>query len=323
MILIERPQTDPYYNIAAEEFIFKKFSEDILMVWYNEPCIVLGKHQNAFSEIDHQYVQDNNIPVIRRTTGGGTVYHDTGNLNYSLIFNTKSNAQVDYAENTKAAIAALKELGLNAELKDKSNITVDGIKVSGNSEHIFKNKVLHHGTLLFSADLDILEKIKGKKINVYQDKAVRSIRKEVINISELLKEEIGFSGFKQYITSFLYDYYNCKKSIRLEGREQLKVIQLAEKKYLTWEWNYGYSPEFILNKHIQYQNELHPVELKVKSGIIKSIDYAGHDPLMADILRRFHNMPLRKEKLEEKLNNVNFAGQHPESLIKLIIQELF
>lgn len=323
MIHLKRNDTNPYFNIAAEEYIFRNFDTDIFMLWINEPSVVLGKHQNAFSEIDHNYISKEKIPVIRRISGGGTVYHDLGNLNYTLIFNRDSAAQVDYTKNTRGIIEALKSLGLNAELRDKSNVTVNGVKVSGNSEHIFKNKILHHGTLLFSADINKLESIKGNKLENFKDKAVKSIRKDVINISEILEKKMTINEFSDYIYSFLFHFYNAQKSVSLSNTDRGKINTLVEDKYTKWEWNYGYSPSFTVSKDLIFDNKTHHFELGVKSGIIIETNYSGSFEALVHILENLKETPYNPYFMQKRIINNNFAEQVPGLLVKTIIQELF
>ena len=323
MINIVRNDTDPFFNIAAEEYIFKNIPEDIFMVWNNEEVVVVGKHQNAFSEIDQKYVKENNIPVIRRITGGGTVFHDDGNLNYSLIFHKNKNAQIDYQRNTNAIIEALKGLGLNAALQDKSNITVDGIKVSGNSEHLFKNRILHHGTLLFSSDINRLEKIKGNKLDSYSDKAVKSIRKEVVNISDILEKKMSFNEFSDYIRNFLTEYYKPSKSISLNSQDKAEINKLIEGKYSKWDWNYAYSPNFEISKSIEYLNSVHHFTFKIKSGHIIKTEYSGNAHSIQGKLEKLEKIAFKPDLIEKKLISLNFGEQLPKSLVNSLIYELF
>jgi lipoate-protein ligase A len=178
---IQRTETDPYYNIAAEEYLLKTATTDTFMIWRNEPSVVVGKHQNALREINHDYIQSLNLPVIRRISGGGTVYHDPGNINFSFIYTGRKDNLVDFRHFTEPVIRFLQNSGLNAGFEGKNNIMVNGLKVSGNSAHIFRQKVLHHGTLLFNTDLDKLEKAISGGEKRFTDKAVRSVHAEVTN----------------------------------------------------------------------------------------------------------------------------------------------
>jgi len=176
MLIVNRPHTDPWFNIAAEEYFLKNFQEDIFMLWQNEASIIVGKHQNTLAEINYPYVKENGIPVIRRISGGGTVFHDLGNLNFTFIQNGEKGKLVDFRKFTDPILAVLNKMGVPAVFEGKNDLRVDGLKISGNAEHVFKNRVLHHGTLLFSSVLNDLGKALKVKTDRFTDKAVKSIR---------------------------------------------------------------------------------------------------------------------------------------------------
>ena len=178
MILIERTETNPYFNIAAEEYILRNFKEDVLMLWESDESVILGKHQNAYAELDLGFVNGKGIPVIRRISGGGTVFHGPGNINITVIKSSdREFGYIDFKEFTKALMKFLKEFGIETKFEGKNNLTINGLKFSGNSAHIFKSRVLHHGTILFDADLDTLDALINESSENFKDKAVKSIRK--------------------------------------------------------------------------------------------------------------------------------------------------
>ncbi len=268
MLYISRPETDPYFNIAAEEYVLKEFSDDVFMLWQNEPSIIVGKHQNTLAEINYQYIQKNKLPVIRRITGGGTVYHDLGNLNFSFIKSGKRNELVNFKAFTDPVISALKTMGVNAKFEGKNDLRVEGKKISGNAEHVYKNRVLHHGTLLFSSELTKLNESILAQTQNFKDKAVKSNRSEVANISDFLKSPMSFETFRDEIL----------KQIMLEDTEAVlhaftekdkqKIHELVASKYAKWAWNYGYSPKYVLSKEIRFGNFSSKVQIIVKDGII-------------------------------------------------------
>ncbi|MCU0371125.1 MAG: lipoate--protein ligase family protein, partial [Bacteroidales bacterium] len=204
---IQRPETDPYYNIAAEEYLLKNATVDTFMTWRNEPSVIIGKHQNTYREINHTFVDSHHLPVIRRITGGGTVYHDPGNISYSFIFLDRKENLIDFREFTKPITLFLQNLGLPASFEGKNNITINGFKVSGNSAHLYKNKVLYHGTLLFKSDLDMLVQAISGRERAYKDKSVRSVRAKVTNISDLLHEDLPVERFETRFREFIFNYF--------------------------------------------------------------------------------------------------------------------
>ena len=156
MICIHLKNTNPFYCLAAEEYLLKNFDDDIFMLWQSKDTVVLGKHQNALAEINYPFVRANNVTVARRISGGGTVFHDAGNVNFAFIKNVKSPAEISFKQFTQPVVEALALLGIEATSSGRNDLLIEGLKISGNAEHVFKNRVLHHGTLLFNSDLENL-----------------------------------------------------------------------------------------------------------------------------------------------------------------------
>jgi len=199
MLCIHLKNTDPYFCLAAEEYLLKNFQEDIFMLWQSENAVVVGKHQNLLGEINYPFVRENNIALCRRISGGGTVFHDSGNVNFSFIKNVKSPAEISFKQFTAPVVDALAKLGVAATTSGRNDLLIDGLKISGNAEHVYKNRVLHHGTLLFNSDLKNL----GQAIKVvpgkYESKAVQSNRSPVANISQFLKNPMTTGEFVQFL----------------------------------------------------------------------------------------------------------------------------
>ena len=218
MLLIQRHQTNPYFNIAAEEYVLKHFSEDVFMLWQNEPSVIIGKHQNTLAEINHQYIEQNNIPVVRRISGGGAVFHDLGNLNFTFIKTIHGEDLVDFKRFIDPIISVLKELGIDARQEGHNDIRINGLKCSGNAEHVFKNRVLHHGTILFSSDLETLGIALHSDEDRFTGRAVKSRRSPVTNIISHLPVKISLNEFIEKIYKHLFSkdqnsgYYNLTES---------------------------------------------------------------------------------------------------------------
>lgn len=245
---------DPFYNLAFEEYLLKKLntSEDIFYLWRNRKCVILGRNQNPFNEIDFDYAQLNNIDVLRRSSGGGTVYHDEGNINFTFISSNISKRLNNYEFFLKRIIEILNTLGIKAKFIPKTHIYVGEYKVSGNAQTYYKDKMIHHGTLLFDVDLVHLDKVLKKKTNI-NTFAIPSVRSMVINLKNLLDSPISIESFMDYMI----------KEIQLENddfidlsEEQYKEIDvLSNEKYRTWEWIFGQTPKFVIDKD-QYHFEI-------------------------------------------------------------------
>jgi len=326
LYIIQRPETDPYFNLAAEEYIFKTATVNTFMVWRNEPSVIIGKHQNRSREINHEFIASHNIPVIRRTTGGGTVYQDPGNINYSFIYTDRKENLVDYRYFTEPVVEFLRRLGLNAVFEEKSNIVVDGLKVSGNSAHVFRDKVLHHGTLLFEADLEKLELSIRSREASYDDKSVRSIRKKVANISQLLGKTMSIEAFINAFITFVSDYWGNLNQSELSETDRDAIRTLITEKYIKPEWNTGFSPAYRFTNQWENAGEYFSVELSVENGIIRKINLEGHEKY-SDLIKRteiiltgqLHD----KKTLSQLIDNTNFASVQEREIMNLLLSHLF
>jgi len=273
MLLILQTSTDPYFNIATEEYLLKNSTDDVFILYRNEPSIIVGKHQNTIAEINLDFVKKKGLKVVRRLSGGGTVYHDLGNINYSFIANGTEGNLVDFKKFTQPIIEVLLELGVEAFLGGKNDIRVADKKISGNAEHVYKNRVLHHGTLLFSSQLDELDESIKVNLTTYSDKAVKSIRSQVANISEYLKKPISIEQFIISIVNHIKKVYPNSQIYNLTDQDILAINKLIETKYSTWQWNFGYSPTYKLIKDFKIGKDNFKITLQVDKGIICSVSF--------------------------------------------------
>ena len=275
MLCIAHSYTDPYFNLAAEEYVLRSFPDNCFMLWRNEKTIVVGKHQNTLEEINMEYIRDNNIRVVRRLSGGGAVFHDLGNLNFTFIMNGHEGHLVDFKKYTLPIIEVLQKLSINAEFRGRNDLTINGKKISGNAEHIYKKRVLHHGTLLFSSimeDLQLALKVNPLK---YRSKAVKSIRSRVTNIKEHLKKDIDVIQFRDIILEHVMDIFPGSSSYEFSDEDNININILRDEKYITWEWNFGYSPKYEFEKSFIINGHFIQVHLNVSGGIIQKANISG------------------------------------------------
>jgi len=294
MIFIDRTESNPYFNIAAEEYVLRNFTEDVLMLWESKDSVVLGKHQNAFSEINYPFMINNRIPIIRRISGGGTVFHGPGNLNVTIIRTSKNDqGLIDFKEFTKPLIDFLSDLGIKAIFEGKNNLTIDGKKFSGNSAHIFKNRVLHHGTILYDTDLEKLESIINTTSSKFEDKAVKSIQAVVTNLRNHLADDFNYIKFKQTLKEYLLKYYNINEVRSFTKHDKNEILRLMQERYKSWDWNFGYSPAF------DYSNEIIIDKIHLKCSLrIKKAKIEGVEIIESD---------KRKTEIEQKLTSKKFS----------------
>jgi len=246
------------------------------MLWQNEPTVVVGKHQNALAEINSDFLSENQIKVARRLSGGGTVYHDYGNLNFTYIINSEEGKMVDFGRYTKDIVLSLNQLGVPAQINKRHDLVIDGKKISGNAEHIFKKRVLHHGTLLFDSDLDKLEKAITPPLGKYTDKAVKSFRSKVCNISPYLDNAMTVSEFKQELLGLMLEKNTETELLTINPAEIDEVLRLSEEKYSTWDWIYGYSPLYEVNNELETDLGKLLIHIVVKKGRIVEAEIGGN-----------------------------------------------
>lgn len=327
MLIIERLQTDPYFNIAAEEYLLKNISEDCFMLWQNEPSVIIGKHQNTLAEINPALISQLNIPVIRRISGGGTVYHDLGNLNFSFIKQGQPEKLIDFSQFLQPIIAALNEMGLPAKQERKNDIRINGLKVSGNSEHVHRNRVLHHGTLLFNSNLSRLNEIIQNSVHKFSDKSVKSVRSKVGNIVAFMKNPISLADFRRRIASHVCMLYPESKQYALTNEDITGINDLANKKYRTWDWNYGYSPVYNYENRISRNGIEYSIWIKVKDGIIEDHEISTVDkgPLIrADITKILEGSRHSYEEIKAQILLLKQKGEtltfDPNILLDLLFR---
>ncbi len=275
MLCIYHHSTDPFFNVAADEHIFKNIQEDCFMLWRNDNAIVVGKHQNTLAEINLDFVKEHNIQVVRRLSGGGTVYHDMGNINFSFTQTGKTSALVDFKKYTLPIVEVLQQLGVDARFTGKSDLMIDEKKISGNAEHVFKNKILHHGTLLFTSEIKNLSGALRINRDKYDDKAVRSIPKPVTNISEHLKSPLSIEEFTQKIMEYILSTHKDAVLYEFSKEDMAAIQKLRDEKYTTWEWNFGRSPNYSLKKEIETSYGKLVMNIEVEKGIIKKVKFVG------------------------------------------------
>lgn len=306
MLLINNTNTNAYFNLAMEEYFLKNTNEDIFLLWQNENSIIVGKNQNTLSEINYDYVKENNIKVVRRLSGGGAVFHDLGNINFTFI-SCNDNSFSDFKKFTMPIVEALKELNVHAEFSGRNDLLIDGQKFSGNAQYNYKNKVMHHGTLLFSSEINDLSNALKVKPSKFQGKSVKSVKSRVTNISSHLDKEMTVLEFKDYLMDFINKRDENSHFYELNDKDIESINKLVEEKYSTWEWNFGYSPKYSLNNELKYPGGNVEFSLDVHDGLIKDIKFFGDFFGKEDI-----------SFIEDKLRNV----KHNEYSIKSALEDV-
>lgn len=300
MLYIQNQSTNPYFNLALEEYFLEDKKDDYFILWQNEPTIVVGKYQNTIEEINKDFVDEKNINIVRRLSGGGAVYHDDGNLNFTFIANSKDTKEIDFKFYTKPIIDALKNMGVEACLKGRNDLVIGEKKISGNAQCIKKGRVLHHGTLLFNSEMENLIKALNVSDVKIISKGIKSIRSRVTNIKDYLDEDLNIEDLMKYILKEL-DIYNIKEYI-LTIDDKTKINKLMKEKYILWDWNYGKSPEFNITKELKFKGGNIKAYIYVDNGYIKSFKFHG-DFFANKELKYIENLIIGTKYKEDEIKN--------------------
>lgn len=302
---------DPTHNLAVEEFAVRNLDVDetYLLFYVNEPAIIVGKYQNTREEINERYVADKGIHVVRRISGGGAVYHDLGNLNFSFITRFQPGQVLRFQEFTGPVIAALKDLGVPAELTGRNDIVADGRKISGNAQFTTTRKMFSHGTLLFDSQLDEVSEALRVKPQKIESKGLKSVRSRVANISEFLDSPLTMEQFRQHLVASIVADGDVTP-YTLDESQLAEIAELSEKKYRQWHWNYGESPPYNIQKTERFAAGEIDARIFVRDGEIESITFFGdflstEDPALLG--RQLVGVRYEPQALVEALSKMNIA----------------
>ena len=317
---------DTAFNIALEEYCFKKLKDEdeIFLLWINEPSIIVGKYQNTIEEINTEYTREKGIHVIRRISGGGAVYHDLNNLNYTIISNRdKGQEGFNFKEFSKPIIETLVELGVKAEFTGRNDLEIDGQKFCGNAQAYIKDRVMHHGCLLFNVDFSALgDALKVSKDKI-ESKGVKSVRSRVTNILPHLKTPITVEEFGDKIMEYMKKQYPDMKEYVFSKEELDYIAKRAEVKR-SWEWNYGESPEFNITRGKRFKNGKIQIFATVENSRIKNIkfygDFFGKNEDLSEIENLLKNVKYTAEDVKEKLESIDIGEYFSKFTVDEVVE---
>ncbi|MBR7130465.1 MAG: lipoate--protein ligase [Lentisphaeria bacterium] len=302
MKILLNPSFDPAYNLALEELLASEYPEEALMLWRNAPAIIVGCNQNTEAEINAETVRKLGIPVIRRITGGGAVYHDTGNINYTIVANDRQLEAEAFARNASVIIKVLEKMGLEAGFFGRNDILLDGRKISGSAKSVLKNRTLFHGTLLFDAELSVLSQVLTPDVDKIRAKGIKSVRSRVANIREYLPmwDE---DEFLCHLSSGLRKELGEGEFTPIPEELSIKASKLAVDKYRSWEWNYGSRMPYNYRQKGRFSSGSVEIAFNVSDNRICDLNISGDF---------FGRLPVTE--LAEKLNGTlsrfdNIAGK--------------
>ena len=308
MKYIVNTSNDPAYNIALEAYAFRELvnEDELFILWINRPAIIVGKHQNTIQEINKEYTDAHGIKVVRRLSGGGAVYHDLNNLNYTIISNKADEGAFDFKTFSQPVIATLADLGVKAEFTGRNDLEIDGKKFCGNAQAYYKGRMMHHGCLLFDVDMSVLGQALKVSKDKIESKGVKSVRARVTNIVDELPEKITVNEFSDKILEKMKESY--------------------EKQFNTWDWTYGQSPEYTVERNVRYPAGKISTYANVENSIIKSVkiygDFFGIGDV-SDIEDLLVGVPYEYEDVLAKLKTIDtthyFSRMTTEEVAKAIV----
>ncbi|GAA5398693.1 lipoate--protein ligase [Streptococcus uberis] len=328
MKYIVNKSNNPAYNIALEAYAFRELlSEDeIFILWINEPAIIIGKHQNTIQEINKEYIDAHGIHVARRLSGGGAVYHDLNNLNYTIISNKSEEGAFDFKTFSQPVIETLADLGVKAEFTGRNDLEINGKKFCGNAQAYYKGRMMHHGCLLFDVDMTVLgDALKVSKDKI-ESKGIKSVRARVTNIIDELPEKITVNEFSDKILAKMKETYPDMTEYVLSEDELAKIQKSADEQFGNWDWVYGKAPEYTIERNVRYPAGKINTFANVEKSIIKNIkiygDFFGIKDVQ-DIEELLVGTRYENKDVLEKLKTIDttqyFSGMTVEEVAKAIV----
>ena len=312
MLIIDSPSHDAYFNIASEEYLLNTYSEkDIFLLYVNAPSIIVGKYQNTLAEINLDFVKEQGIKVVRRMSGGGTVYHDLGNLNFSFHTQYDGSDFLDFSALTEPVVTLLNKLEVPARLEGRNDILVEGKKFSGNAKLMRKGKVIQHGTILIDSDMSVLS--DALKINPlkYVDKGIKSNRARVTNLIEYLPENTTTESFKKLLIDEMLKKNEGAEIYKFNDVDLKGIEKLRDEKYQTWDWNFGHSPDYNFKQAVKVPAGFIEVHLDVNKGYIEKArifgDFFASKPI-EELEAKFIGEKHEIDRLAQILEGVDLTG---------------
>lgn len=328
MIYLESKSNDPAYNTALELYAFQELAKEdnVFFLWINKPCIVVGKNQNTRQEIDQKYCDEHGIQIVRRVSGGGAVYHDYNNLNYTIISNKDSEADFDFKSMSQPVLNALADMGVDAQFTGRNDLQIGDQKFCGNAQYIKGKRVMHHGCMMFDVDVSVLSKALTVSKDKYESKGKTSVRSRVTNIKDHLEDKsLTVHDFLNKLKEHMYKTYDMKEYILTEEDEE-KIRAIKAEKNDSWDWVYGSNPDFNVQRKRKLPAGKVEANINVIHGIIEDIKFFGDFfgvKDVAELANMLKGVKYDRESISQVLYKINikeyFMGVSNEEAIDVLV----
>lgn len=320
---------NPAYNVALEAYAFRELlaEDELFILWINEPTIVIGKHQNAIEEINKTYTDEHGIYVVRRLSGGGAVYHDLNNLNYTIISNKSQEGAFDFKTFSQPVIETLADLGVTATFTGRNDLEIDGKKFCGNAQAYYKGRMMHHGCLLFDVDMTVLGNALQVSKDKIESKGVKSVRARVTNILDELPKKMTVEAFSNQLLNKMKESYPDMTEYVFSDDELKNIQALADQQFGTWDWTYGEAPEYTIKRSVRYPAGKITTYANVEKSVIKGMklygDFFGIKDV-ADIEQALIGLRYEYPDVLAKLQTIDttqyFTNITPQEIAKAIVE---
>lgn len=320
---------NPFYNIALEAYAFRELrdEDELFILWINEPTIVIGKHQNAIEEINKAYTDEHGIHVVRRLSGGGAVYHDLNNLNYTIISNKAEEGAFDFKTFSQPVIETLADLGVTATFTGRNDLEIDGKKFCGNAQAYYKGRMMHHGCLLFDVDMTVLSNALQVSKDKIESKGVKSVRARVTNILDELPEKMTVEAFSEQLLNKIKEQYPDMTEYVLSEADLENIQNLADNQFATWDWTYGKSPDYTIKRSVRYPAGKLTSYVKVEKSVITGLkiygDFFGIKDV-SDIEEELIGLRYEYQDVLDKLRTIEttqyFTNISPQEIARVVVE---
>ena len=324
---IDVSSTDPAFNLALEQYVFDSLPRDrnYFLLWQNDNAVIVGRHQNTLAEVNEPYIRENGIRVVRRLSGGGAVYHDMGNLNFTYIQDSASGIQLDLAMFCRPLAEAISALGASAEVNGRNDITIDGRKFSGNAQYVKEGRVMHHGTIMFDSDLSIAGLALTPDPEKVAAKGVKSVRSRMTTVREHLPGDISLAEFKKLLLEKLFAGQPMEQ-YTLTQQDIASIEKLRDERYGTWDWNYGGSPPCDLTRKKRVEGcgtvecRFHIRDGRICEAAFRGDFFSAKDPSL--LAERFTGLRPTAEDYQKALEGVDvseyFSGMSIDAFLDIL-----